>query len=91
MSAAVPVMTFAEIHSWCRTHRAVVRGIERGKEFVIRGDDEALPADLPPLDAVFHWDLALDGGHYPVSPSDMERLVTGKMTADFYKGTGHGG
>ena len=76
-------MNFAEIHSWCRTNRATVRGIQRGKEFVIRAEDKTLPADLP-LEAVFHWDLTLDNSHYPVSPSDMERLVSGKMTVDFY-------
>jgi len=78
-------MNVADIHSWCRTNGATVRGINRGNEFVISGRDETLPPDLPPLDQVFHWDLALDDSHYPVSPSDMERLVSGKMTVDFYR------
>ena len=78
-------MNFADIHSWCRTNGATVRGIKRGSEFVISGQDETLPAVLPPLEHVFHWDLSLDESHYPVSPSDMERLVNGKLTADFYK------
>jgi hypothetical protein len=79
-------MTFAEIHSWCRANRADVRGIKRGRDFEIRGQDEKLPADLPPLEDVFHWDMVLDDKHYPVSPSDMERLVSGAMTRDFYTG-----
>ena len=81
-------MTVAEIHSWCRANRADVRGIQRGREFVIRGQDENLPANPPSLEEVFHWDLVLDDGHYPVSPSDMERLVSGAMTRDFYTGRG---
>lgn len=81
-------MTFAEIHSWCRTHRADVRGIKRGSEFVIRGQAGDLPPDLPPLEDVFHWDMVLDEKHYPVSPSDMARLVNGTMTRDFYTGAG---
>lgn len=78
-------MNFADIHSWCRTNGATARGIKRGSEFVISGGDEALPADLPPLEQVFHWDLALGDSHYPLSPSDMERLVSGKLTVDFYR------
>ena len=78
-------MTFAEIHSWCHANGADVRGIQRGREFTIRGQDRNLPADLPLLGEVFHWDLALDGRHYAVSPSDMERLVSGAMTVDFYQ------
>ena len=79
-------MTFQEIHSWCRTNEANVRGIQRGKEFMIQGQVENLPVNLPSLGEVFHWDLELNGSHYPVSPSDMERLVSGAMTVDFYRG-----
>ena len=77
-------MNFSDIHSWCRAHNADARGIQRGKDFVIRGEDENLPPDLPAPEAVFHWDVTLEGNHYPVSPSDMARLVSGKMTVDFY-------
>lgn len=79
------IMTVAEIHSWCRANQANVRGIQRGREFTIQGQVENLPADLPSLGEVFHWDLELDGHHYPVSPSDMERLLSGALTVDFYR------
>jgi hypothetical protein len=80
-------MTFDQIHAWCRANGADVRGIYRGREFFIRRSDERLPADLPPLGQVFHWDLQVGERHYPTSPSDMERLVSGKMTLNAFGGT----
>jgi len=80
-------MTFTEIHSWCCANGADVRGIQRGKEFIIRGQAPNLPADMGSLSEVFHWDLEFAGKHYPVSPSDMERLLSGVLTVDFYTGS----
>jgi hypothetical protein len=78
-------MTFEEIQNWCRANRVKVRGIYRGKEIFIRGNGAPLPTDLPRLSEIFHWDLGIDDKHYPTSPSDMERLVAGKMTLDLFK------
>lgn len=80
-------MTFKEVHAWCRANRAEARGIHRGKEFFIRPSEEPLPANVPLLDEVFHWDLQVGDQHYPTSPSDMKRLVTGKMSLEEFKGT----
>ena len=80
-------MTFEEVHLWCRSNGADARGISRGKEFFIRRDDSGLPPGLPPASEVFHWDLQLGGKHYATSPSDMERLVSGKMTLEAFAGT----
>jgi hypothetical protein len=80
-------MTFDQIHAWCRTNGADARGIYRGREFCIRQTEDRLPADLPSLSQVFHWDLQVGERRYPTSPSDMERLVTGKMTLDAFSGT----
>lgn len=84
-------MTFEEIQNWCRANGVDVRGIYRGKEIFIRGNGAPLPAALPRLDAIFHWDLRIEDKHYPISPSDMARLVASKMTLDLFKSVSRGG
>lgn len=83
-------MTFEQIHAWCRANGVDARGIHRGRDFFIRRSEERLPGTLPSLLEIFHWDLQVGDKHYPTSPSDMERLVTGKMTLDMFKGTRRG-
>jgi hypothetical protein len=80
-------MTFEQVQAWCRANGADARGISRGKEFFIRRNEAAPPANLPSVGEVFHWDLQVADKHYPTSPSDMERLVSGKMTLDAFAGT----
>ncbi len=80
-------MTFEQVQGWCRANAADARGIARGKEFFIRRSETALPFDLPPVGEVFHWDLRVGDKHYPTSPSDMERLVSGTMSLDVFSGT----
>jgi hypothetical protein len=84
-------MTFEEVHNWCRRNGVDVRGIYRGKDFAIRSNEALATEALPSLGEVFHWDVQIDGKHYPTSPSDMERLVSGKMSMDAFKGTHRGG
>lgn len=80
-------MTFAEVLAWCKKQKADVRGIGRGMEVSISHIDEQLPNNLPPMSNVMHWDLEIgDWSHY-TSGSDMERIVTGKMTLDEFKST----
>ena len=83
-------MTFEQILGWCRANGVDARGVYRGKDFHIRQGDTALSRDLPPIGAIFHWDLKAGERHLPTSPSDMERLVSGKMTLDVFKGTVRG-
>jgi hypothetical protein len=78
-------MTLEEVHNWCRANGVDVRGIYRGKDFVIRGNEALATETLPSIGEMFHWDLQIDGKHYPISPSDMERLVSGKMRLDVLK------
>jgi hypothetical protein len=80
-------MTFDQILAWCRANGADARGIIRGREFFIRRNQERLPENLPSLGQVFHWDLQVGDKNYATSPSDMERLVTGKMTLEAFSGT----
>jgi hypothetical protein len=80
-------MTFQEVLAWCRANEADVRGFYRGNIVPISHNDETLPASLPSLDVIFHWDLRLGSLRHPVSASDLERLVTGKMTLDELKST----
>jgi hypothetical protein len=80
-------MTFAEVLAWCRANRADVRGFYRGNTVPIAYNDERLPDSLPSLGEIFHWDLRLGDLRHPVSASDLERLVTGRMTIEDLKST----
>lgn len=80
-------MTFAEVFQWCKKNHADVRAIGRAMAIPISHKDSQLPSNLPSMSAVMHWDLAIgDWSHY-TSGSDMERIVSGKMTLDEFKGT----
>jgi hypothetical protein len=80
-------MTFDQVLKWCRDNRADARGIYRARDFFILGSDDRLPDSLPPIGALFHWDVRLNETQLAVSPSDMERLVSGKMTLEQFKAT----
>jgi len=80
-------MTFADVLDWCKKHRADVRGIYRNKDISISHKDAKLPAELPPIGAIFHWDLKMSELNHYVSSSDFERIVTGKLTIDGFKST----
>jgi hypothetical protein len=80
-------MTFEQVLAWCRANSAELRGIYRGNQVAISHNDERLPEALPAIDSIFHWDLKLGDLRHPVSASDMERLVTGKMTLEGFKST----
>jgi len=80
-------MTFADVLSWCQKNRAEVRGIYRGKDISLSHMDQQLPATLPAIGEIFHWDVQVaDLDHY-VSSSDFERIVTGKLTIEGFKST----
>jgi len=80
-------MTFADVLSWCQKNRAEVRGIYRGKDISLSHKDQQLPATLPAIGEIFHWDVQVaDLDHY-VSSSDFERIVTGKLTIEGFKST----
>ena len=64
--------------------RAVTEGLG-GKAVVAWHKDAALPANLPDMGKVMHWDLAIgDWSHY-TSGSDMDRMVAGTMTVEQFK------
>ena len=80
-------MTFADVLCWCQKNRAEVRGIYRGKDISLSHKDQQLPATLPAVGEIFHWDVQVaDLDHY-VSSSDFERIVTGKLTVEQFKST----
>jgi hypothetical protein len=80
-------MTFAEVLAWCKKQKADVRGIGRHMEIPISHADQQLPANLPPMSKVMHWDLEIgDWSHY-TSGSDMEKMVAGEMTLEEFKST----
>jgi hypothetical protein len=80
-------MTFADVLDWCRKNRADVRGIYRNKEVAISHKDAEIAAALPPIGAIFHWDVKMPGLNHYVSSSDFERIVTGKLTVEGFKST----
>lgn len=80
-------MTFADVLDWCRKNRADVRGVYRNKDVSISHKDLELPATLPPISAIFHWDLKMPALDHYVSSSDFERIVTGQLTIDGFKST----
>jgi len=80
-------MTFGDVFDWCRKQRADVRGVYRGHYVNISHGDAGLPSSLPALGQIFHWDVKIGDWKHYVSSSDMERMVTGKMTLDEFKGT----
>jgi hypothetical protein len=84
-------MTLNDIHKWCQANRVDARGIVRGGEFFIRHSDEKLPSALPGMDQIFHWDLRIGGKRHPTSTSDMQRLVSGKMTLQAFTSLRDGG
>ena len=80
-------MTFEQVLKWCRDYEADARGIYRARDFLIRRSDDRLPDKLPAIGALFHWDVQLSDMQLAVSPSDMERLVSGKMSLEQFKAT----
>jgi hypothetical protein len=80
-------MTFAEVLSWCQKNRAEVRGIYRGKDISLSHKDKNLPAMLPAIGEIFHWDVQVGNLDHYVSSSDFERIVTGKLTVEQFKST----
>ena len=74
-------MNMDDVQRLCRDRQVVARGIVRGADFTI-GHDGTASSGHSRLQDVFHWELHIAGTRYPCSPSDMERLVTGKMTLE---------
>jgi hypothetical protein len=80
-------MTFADVLHWCQKNRADVRGVYRGKDISISYKDSALPAALPTIGEIFHWDVEMPELNHYVSSSDFERIVDGRLTIDGFKST----
>jgi len=80
-------MTFADVLDWCRKNHAEVRGVYRGKDISISHKDKELPASLPAIAEIFHWDVEMPELNHYVSSSDFERIVTGKLTIAGFKST----
>jgi hypothetical protein len=72
-------MTVKDVREWCKANGIDARGIIRGGEFFIRHASEETSSNLPTAQQVLHWDLHIGERRLPASPSDMERLVTGKI------------
>ena len=81
------MLTFEQVLAWCRTNRADVRGVYRGKDISLSHTDERLPDSLPAISEIFHWDLKVNDLHHPASASDLERMIAGKLTIAGFKTT----
>jgi len=75
-------MNMDDVQRLCRDRQVVARGIVRGAEFTIGHDGTESSAFDHRVQDIFHWEVHIAGNRYPCSPSDMERLVTGKMTLE---------
>ena len=80
-------MTFADVLQWCQKNQAVVRGVLRGRDVSLSYKDKELPAGLPAIREIFHWEVDMPQLNHYVSGSDFERIVTGKLTIDAFKST----
>ena len=72
-------MNIEDVQQWCQANSVDAKMIIRGGDFAIRHDDQSSPSGSPPMDQLLHWELVIEGSRCPTSPSDMERLVTGRM------------
>ena len=75
-------MTVKDVQEWCKANQLDARGIIRGGEFFIRHAAEETSSGFPSAQQVLHWDLHIGDRRLPASPSDMERLVAGKISLD---------
>ncbi len=80
-------MTFADVLQWCQENQAIVRGVLRGRDVSISYRDKELPAGLPGIREIFHWDVDMPQLKHYVSGSDFERIVTGKLTIAAFRNT----
>ena len=79
-------MDMDDVQKWCRDRQVDARGVVRGADFTIRHDGTGSSTIHSRVQDIFHWELQIAGNRYPCSPSDMERLVRGKITLeDFVK------
>ena len=72
-------MNIENVQQWCQSNSVDVRMIIRGGEFAITHDSQGDQASCPSMDELLHWEITVNGRRCPTSPSDMERLVAGKM------------
>lgn len=80
-------MTAEEISGWSSREGIAVYGVMRGSEFAI---PPAGRMDKPPrMEKVLHWLLEIRGKRYALSPSDMEKLLAGKLPLEFFTKTSH--
>lgn len=75
-------MNIDDVQRLCRDRQIVARGVVRGADFTIRQDGTGSSTLQARVQDIFHWELQIAGIRYPCSPSDMERLVTGKITLE---------
>jgi len=79
-------MNIDDVQQWCQAKGVDAKMIVRGSEFPIHHDSPGFKASFPSMKDLLHWELIAEGKRCPTSPSDMERLVTGKMTLEGFLG-----
>ena len=79
-------MNIDEVQQWCQTKGVDAKMIVRGAEYAIRHDPQGAKTSFPSMKDLLHWEVIAEGKRCPTSPSDMERLVTGKMTLEGFLG-----
>ncbi len=79
-------MNIDDVQQWCQAKGVDAKMIVRGSEFPIRHGGQGSKASFPSMKDLLHWELIVEGKRCPTSPSDMERLVTGKMPLEGFLG-----
>ncbi len=79
-------MNIDDVQRWCQAKGVDAKMIVRGAEFSVRHDSQGPEGSFPPMKDLLHWELIVEGKRCPTSTSDMERLVTGKMTLEGFLG-----
>ena len=79
-------MTIEDVQQWCKAKGVDAKMIVRGAEYPVSKDGKGSKGSLPSMKDLLHWELIAEGKRCPTSPSDMERLVTGKMTLEGFLG-----
>jgi hypothetical protein len=72
-------MDMKQVQEWCRSNKIDARGFVRGAEFSLRDGGSTASHSL--VD-VLHWEVTVNCEKLPCSPSDMLRLVAGKISLE---------
>jgi hypothetical protein len=81
------LVTIQKIQQWCSQKGHAVHGVMRGAQFEILPSDPG--TDFPEASKVLHWLVCVADKRYALSPSDMEKVLEGKLDLEFFIKSAH--